>query len=93
MWVILVSHETNGKNHANERGDAVVAIEKKRLTMQGIASHCMVSTITVRRWIKSGDLVATRLPSGHYRVSAADFRDFLKRYGMPLKKELPGIGI
>jgi excisionase family DNA binding protein len=61
---------------------------KKRLIIQYIAGHCMVSTMTVRRWIKSGKLVATRLPSGHYRVSAADFRDFLKRYGMPLEEEL-----
>ena len=62
----------------------MIAIEKKRLTMKGIASHCMVSTVTVRRWIKNGKLPATRLPSGHYRISTADFRDFLERYGMPL---------
>lgn len=60
---------------------------KKRLSMQDIATYCMVSTMTVRRWIKSGRLLATRLPSGHYRVSVADFRDFLERYGMPLNEE------
>ena len=57
----------------------MVAIEKKRFTIRDIASNCMVSIITVRRWIKSGKLVATRLPSGHYRVTPMDFRDFLKR--------------
>ena len=41
----------------------MVATEEKRLTMQGIASHCMVSTITVRRWIKSGELVAISVVS------------------------------
>ena len=88
LWVILVSPKTNAKHHANERGDAVAAIEKKRLAIRDIASSCMVSTVTVRRWIQRGELMAFRLPSGHYRVSAADFRDFLKRYGMPLDEEL-----
>jgi excisionase family DNA binding protein len=84
----LVSHETNGKHHADETGDAVIETsQKKRLAIRDIASSCMVSTITVRRWIQRGELMAFRLPSGHYRVSAADFRDFLKRYGMPLDEE------
>ncbi len=29
-----------------------------------------------------------KLPSGHYRVTVADFRDFLERYNMPIKEEL-----
>ena len=43
---------------------------------------------TVRRWIKSGELSAIRLPSGHHRVRLADFKDFLRQYGMPVKEEL-----
>ncbi len=53
-----------------------------------IAEYCLVTRTTVRRWIKSGKLSAVRLPSGHYRISIADFRDFLKRYDMPIKEEL-----
>ena len=89
LRVILVSHETNGKHHADETGDAVIETSrKKRLAIRDIASNCMVSTITVRRWIKRGELMAFKLPSGHYRVSAADFRDFLKRYNMPTREDL-----
>ncbi|MFH0769075.1 MAG: helix-turn-helix domain-containing protein [Chloroflexota bacterium] len=60
---------------------------KKGLTVGGVAGYCLVTTATVRRWIKSGKLSASRLPSGHYRVSIADFRDFLEHYNMPIKKE------
>jgi excisionase family DNA binding protein len=56
------------------------------VTVKGIANYCLVSECTVRRWIKDGKLAALRLPSGQYRVSAADFRDFLIRYGMFFKE-------
>jgi len=61
---------------------------KNRLTVKGVADYCLVSRISVRRWIKGGKLSAIRLPSGHYRISIADFRDFLERYNMPVKEEL-----
>jgi len=61
---------------------------KNRLTVKGVADYCLVSRVTVRRWIKGGKLSTIRLPSGHYRISIADFRDFLKRYDMPVKEEL-----
>jgi len=56
------------------------------VTVKGIANYCLVSESTVRRWIKDGKLAALRLPSGQYRITANDFRDFLKRYGMPIKE-------
>ncbi len=56
------------------------------VTVKGIANYCLVSESTVRRWIKDGKLAALRLPSGQYRITAADFRDFLKRFGMPIKE-------
>lgn len=58
------------------------------LTVKGVADYCLVSKVTVRRWIKCGKLSATRLPSGHYRIRVGDFRDFLKQYDMPIKEEL-----
>ncbi len=58
------------------------------LKVGSIAEYCMVTPITVRRWIRTGKLPAIRLPSGHYRISTVDFRDFLKRYNMPIREEL-----
>ena len=61
---------------------------KNWLSVGKIGEYCLVSTATVRRWIKSGELPSIRLPSGHYRISITDFRDFLKRHDMPVKEEL-----
>ena len=58
------------------------------ITIQSIASYCMVSRTTVGRWIRDGRLSAMKLPSGHFRVSVSDFRDFLERHKMPIAKEL-----
>lgn len=58
---------------------------KDWLTVGRVAEHCLVTPTTVRRWIKGGKLSALRIPSGHYRVGIEDFRDFLKRYDMPIK--------
>jgi len=58
---------------------------EKWLTAKNIADYCMVSRVTVRRWIKGGKLSATRLPSGHYRITLVDFRDFLERWHIPVE--------
>ncbi len=58
------------------------------ITVKGVADYCLVSKVTVRRWIKSGKLSAIRLPSGHYRISVVDFRGFLGRYDIPIREEL-----
>ena len=42
---------------------------QKRIKIKDVASYCMVSKTTVRRWIESGKLRAIRLPSGHYRIN------------------------
>jgi excisionase family DNA binding protein len=57
------------------------------VTVKGIANYCLVSECTVRSWIRDGKIAVMRLPSGQYRITAADFKDFLTRYGM-LNKEL-----
>jgi excisionase family DNA binding protein len=56
------------------------------VTVKGIANYCLVSESTVRRWIKDNKMSALRLPSGQYRITAADFMVFLTRYGMPTKE-------
>ncbi len=58
------------------------------ITVDSIAGYCMVSRSTVRRWIREGMLSAMKLPSGHFRVSIADFMEFLKRYDMQVPEEL-----
>jgi excisionase family DNA binding protein len=56
------------------------------VTIKAIANYCLVSEGTVRRWIRDGKIVVMRLPSGQYRITAADFKDFLIRYGMPTEE-------
>ncbi len=60
------------------RGKASDKSEQERIKIKDIASDCMVSQTTVRRWIENGQLRAIRLPSGHYRIKRADFRLFLE---------------
>ena len=61
---------------------------KKRIKVKDIANYCMVDSITVRRWIKDGKLDAIRLPSGHYRVNVADFREFLEKWNAPVDEDI-----
>jgi excisionase family DNA binding protein len=60
---------------------------KNWLTVTDVAVKCMVSTATVRRWIKDGKLFAIKLPGRHYRIRSEDYRDFLKRYNIAVQEE------
>ena len=62
--------------------------KQQRVAVKDVADYCLVSRVTIRRWIRCSKLYAIRLPSGHYRISIEDFRDFLKRYNMPIREEL-----
>ena len=62
--------------------------KENHITVKDTADYCMVSRVTVRRWVRDGKLFAMKLPSGHYRITTAGFRDFLERYNMPIKEEL-----
>jgi excisionase family DNA binding protein len=59
----------------------------RHIEVKDIASYCMVSTSTVRRWLKDGKLKAIRLPSNQYRINITDFKDFLKRYDIPVRED------
>ena len=61
---------------------------KQWINMKDIAGYCMVSQVTVLRWIDDNKLSSMRLPSGHHRITIEDFRAFLKRNNMPVKGEL-----
>jgi excisionase family DNA binding protein len=58
------------------------------VTINNISNCCMVSPSTVRRWINEGKLSAFKLPGGHFRVMYSDLIDFLKKYDIPVPKEL-----
>ena len=62
--------------------------ENIRLTSRDIAEYCQVSKSTVLEWIKNGRLKAFKLPSGHYRIDKEDFKEFLERWDMPIRKWL-----
>ena len=65
----------------------VDSVDFQHIDIKTIASYCMVSTNTVRRWLESGKLNSIRLPSNRYRVSIKDFREFLQNYNIPIKSE------
>jgi excisionase family DNA binding protein len=77
----------NPKYSRNNRLSVQKIIEPQHIGVQVIASYCMVSTSTVRRWLEDGKLRSIKLPSHQYRVSADDFKDFLLRFNIPVKEE------
>lgn len=58
--------------------------EDRMLTLQDVAHIANVSEMTVRRWIKTGQLAATQL-GGRYRVTRSDLQNFLAKH----RKEVP----
>jgi excisionase family DNA binding protein len=74
-----IGFEEGSSKHRNFRSSHV--------EVKDVANYCMVSTTTVRRWLKNGDLHAIKLPSNQYRISVGDFKDFLRRYKIPIKEE------
>lgn len=61
-----------------------------RLTLGFIADYCRVSRDTVLQWVRDNRLHAYSLPSGYYRISIENFRDFLESNNMPLDGSLFG---
>jgi len=53
------------------------------LTTGQAASHCQVSTPTVKTWIREGRLRAFKTPGGHARIAVDEFQRFLRRHRMP----------
>lgn len=54
------------------------------LTTGDVARYCGVSRMGALRWIRQGKLKAYSTPGGHYRIQVDDFRDFLRRFDIPV---------
>lgn len=63
-------------------------MNKDVLTTYDIAKYCKVSPRTVVQWISKGMINAYRTPGNHSRVKVVDFLSFLKKYDMPVSKDL-----
>ena len=64
---------------------------KKALTTYEIASYCDVSPRTISQLINDGKIKAYQTPGNHSRVKRQDFLEFLKKYNIPIPKELESI--
>ena len=53
--------------------------EEQELSITDVARELGANERTVRRWIKSGELVASRDIFGRYRISRAALNDFVRR--------------
>ena len=63
-------------------------MDKKGFTTYQISKICDVYISTVIDWIEAGKLKAHRTPGGHRRVSREDLVVFLKKYNIPVPREL-----
>ena len=59
------------------------SVARASLTTGQAASHCQVSTPTLKTWIREGRLRAFKTPGGHARIAVGEFQRFLKRHQMP----------
>jgi len=61
---------------------------KEVLTTYEVGRFCNVDLSTVANWINDGRLPAYRTPGGHRRIKKNDLLEFLKKYDMPIPREL-----
>ena len=57
-----------------------------------VARYCRVSGVQVHRWIKDGKLKCYRYPGGRYKISKANFREFLVSNDIPVIEEFFAAG-
>lgn len=53
-------------------------MEEKIFTVKQVAAQLQVDTKTVRKWIRSGELVAMDI-GGEYRIRESSLQEFIKR--------------
>jgi excisionase family DNA binding protein len=81
---VVTTNQNSPKRSLPKRSKMV---SRQPISVQDVASYCMVNPGTVRRWIRDGKLKSIKLPSSQNRISVADFRDFLTRYGIPVVED------
>src|SRR5215831_20764345 len=74
----------NGPVQVKKPKNPEKASPRASLTTGQAASHCQVSTPTVKTWIREGRLRAFKTPGGHARIAVDEFQRFLKRHRMPI---------
>ncbi len=52
---------------------------QESMTIREIVKEIDVNDKTVRRWIQTGELKATKNILGRYQIARSDFEDFLRR--------------
>jgi excisionase family DNA binding protein len=58
-----------------------------------VSALCEVNPTTVQNWVKDKKLKAYSTPGGHRRIRHDDLVSFLKRFRMPLPRELAAEGL
>jgi excisionase family DNA binding protein len=61
------------KNPKNSKN----SVSRASLTTGQTASHCQVSTPTLKTWIREGRLRAFKTPGGHARIAVEEFTELL----------------
>ncbi|MBT3312118.1 MAG: response regulator [Desulfobacteraceae bacterium] len=52
-------------------------MENDILSIPQAAKHCAVSRVTLWKFVKSGEIKASRTPGGHYRINKDDLQSFI----------------
>ncbi len=63
---------------------------EKTFTTFEVAKHCGVFHTTVINWVNKGKLDARVTPGGHRRIPLKVLASFMKKYDMPIPKDLAG---
>ena len=58
--------------------------ERRFLNIAEVAIYCGVEDVEVMTWIDSGELKASRVAIGHYRITVGDLLAFLGRFHLAL---------
>lgn len=56
------------------------------LSLGKAADICAITRRTLWSYVKSGEIIASRTPGGHYRVTKKDLNEFIEKKGMNAKE-------
>jgi excisionase family DNA binding protein len=57
-------------------------MDKEYISLPQAAKICAISRWTLRSYVKSGEINASRTPGGHYRIAQKDLAAFISKMGM-----------